>query len=130
MSAALDQLCIEWATAKAAEQAANAARVAVEAKILAETGKKDEGSKTIELDRFKVTVTGKVTRKMDWDQWEKVKDQIPELMRPVKSKLELDEKGVKYLQLNEPAVYALLPITVTPAKTAVAVEIKALAVTV
>lgn len=120
----LEQLVAEWRVAKKAEATANKERAAIEEQIVALTGKKDEGSQTHEVEGFKVTVTGKVSRKMDWDKWEQVKAQIAPNLHPVKYKPELDEKGVKYLQANEPEIYALLPIEVKPAKTAI--EVKAI----
>ena len=120
----LEQLSADWLQTKKAEATANKLRVAIEDQIVALTGKKDEGSQTVEATGFKVTVTGKVSRKMDWDKWETIKAQIAPNLHPVKFKPELDEKGVKYLQANEPEIYALLPIEVKPAKTAI--EVKAI----
>lgn len=113
------ELAQQWLDAKRREREANADRIKIEEQIVSALGKRDEGAQSHKIDGFKITVTGKVTRKMDWDKWELVKDQIPEQLRPVKLKPELDDKGVKYLQANEPEVYRLLPITVTPAKTGV-----------
>jgi hypothetical protein len=121
----LSELATEWLQAKKNEQAATAARIAVEEQIIALTGKKDEGAQTHNEGDFKVVVTGKISRKMDWAKWATIKDSIPIALRPVKLKEELDERGVKYLQQNEPAIYELLPLTVTPAKTEVKVEVKA-----
>lgn len=119
---ALHQLAAAWLAAKKAENAAAKQRQAIEEQIVALTGKRDEGAQTHEADQFKVTVTGKVSRKMDWDKWEQVKAQIHPNLHPVKFKPELDERGVKYLQANEPEIYALLPIEVKPAKTAIEVK--------
>lgn len=118
----LEQLSAEWLAAKKAEAAANKQRVAIEDQIVLLTGKRDEGSQTVDATGFKITVTGKVSRKMDWDKWETIKAQIAPNLHPVKFKPELDEKGVKYLQANEPEIYALLPIEVKPAKTAIEVK--------
>jgi hypothetical protein len=121
----IEHLCAEWIRAKAAENKAAEERIAIENKIIAIVGAKAEGAETHKIaDQWKLTVAGRVTRKMDWAKWETVKNQIPEALRPVKFKPELDERGVKYLQANEPAIYALLPIEVKPAKTAVTVEMK------
>jgi len=119
----IEQLCIEWLAAKSAEQTANAERVAIEDQIVAHTGKRDEGAKTVDATGYKITVTGKINRKMDWKAWETVKAQIPADMHPVKLKPELDEKGVRWLAENEPEIYKLLPIEVKQAKTAVEVKI-------
>lgn len=119
----LKQLCTDWLKAKVDEARANKSRLAIEEDIVAIVGKRAEGAQTTEQDGFKVTTTGKVTRKLDWDKWEKVKDQIPANLRPIKTKEELDEKGVKYLQDNEPEIYKLLPIEIKPAKTAVEIKV-------
>ena len=118
----LEQLSADWLKAKAEEASANKRRVAIEDQIVGITGKRDEGSKTVDATGFKITVTGKISRKMDWDKWEDVKAKIAPNLHPVKFKPELDEKGVKYLQANEPEIYALLPIEVKPAKTAIEVK--------
>jgi hypothetical protein len=110
--------------AKAAEREANAKRIEAEEALIAALGKRDEGAQTHNIDGFKITITGKVSRKMDWKAWGAVEESIPAHLRPVKLKPELDEKGVKYLQANEPEIYKLLPLTVTPAKTAVDIELK------
>ena len=118
----LEQLSGEWLDAKRDENKAAKQRIEIEDQIVALTGKKDEGSQTHDATGFKVTVTGKISRKMDWDKWELVKTQISPHLHPVKFKPELDDKGVKYLQANEPDIYKLLPIEVKPAKTAVEVK--------
>lgn len=119
----VQQLCNEWLQAKKEEAAANKRRVEIEDQIVFIIGKRDEGSKTHDLGGFKVTVTGKVTRKMDWKAWETVKEQIAPNLHPVKMEPKLDEKGVKWLHDNEPDIYKLLPIEVKPAKTAVDVKV-------
>lgn len=118
----LEQLAAEWLRAKAEEGRANKRRLEVEEAIVALAGKRDEGSQTTEAGNFKVTTTGKITRRMDWSKWEEVKGQIAPALWPVKMKPELDEKGVKWLQQNEVEIYALLPIEVKPAKTAIDVK--------
>lgn len=118
----LEQLCASWMTAKAAETQAASERVAIEDQIIAITGKRDEGAQTVTAANYKITITGKLSRKMDWQAWENVKAQIPEELRPVKLKPELDEKGVKWLAQHQPDYYRLLPIEVKPAKTAISIK--------
>ena len=120
----IKELSQKWLDAKEAEREANAYRVWLEKEIVAALGKRDEGAQTHNVEGYKVTITGKVSRKMDWKAWETVQAHIPVALHPVKLKPELDEKGVKYLQANEPEIYKLLPITVTPAKTGVEIEFK------
>ena len=119
----VEELCVKWLGAKQAESEWNLRRIQIEEDIIKITGKRDEGSQTSDHGTYKVTVTGKVSRKMDWEKWKAIEGQIPVSLRPVKMKPELDEKGVKYLKDNEPEIYALLPIDVKPAKTAVEVKV-------
>lgn len=121
----LTELGIEWLACKYDENKARDARIAIEEQIIAITGKRDEGSKTHDAGGCKITVTGKKTYKLDWTAWESIKAQIPVNMHPVKYKPEVDEKGVKYLQANEPELYKLLPLEVKPAKTAIDVKVVA-----
>jgi|SanBayMetagenome_1026888.scaffolds.fasta_scaffold00630_11 hypothetical protein len=119
MTKSLHELCIELTSAKAAEEIAKERRIAVEEEIIALCGAKEEGSQTHKAMEFSIEITGVINRKMDWDKWEEVKGNIPEALRPIKLKPELDTTGVKYLRDNEPGIYALLPITATPGKTGV-----------
>lgn len=119
----LTELGIEWLAVKHDENKARDARIAIEEQIIAITGKRDEGSKTHDAGGCKITVTGKIARKMDWEAWESIKAKIPVNMHPVRYKPEVDEKGVKYLQANEPELYKLLPLEVKPAKPAIDVKV-------
>lgn len=118
----LEQLSAEWLSAKAEEARAAKRRLVIEEQIIALTGKRDEGSQTVDATGFKITVTGKVSRKMDWAKWDQIKTQIAPVLWPVKMKPVLDEKGVKWLQQNEVEIYAMLPLEVEPAKTAIEVK--------
>lgn len=118
----LTTLCEQWLMHKAAETRAAAARVAVENDIILVVGRREEGAQSTTVPGFKLTITGKLIRKMDWAKWETVKARIPEVLHPVKLKPELDATGVKWLAANRPELYTLLPIEVKPAKTAVEVE--------
>ncbi len=118
----LKKLAQDWLSAKAEEAAANTRRVAIEQKIVALTGQKQEGSKTTKAAGFSITVKGVINRKMDWEKWDEVKANIPAELHPVKQKPELDEKGVKWLKENRPDIYAMLPIEVKPGKTGVEIK--------
>jgi len=105
--------------AKQAEKQAQLDRIALEEELIQVLGKRDEGSKTHTVGAYKVTITGRVTRKIDWERFDKVSSKIPENLWPVKRAL--DETGVKYLANNEPSLYKILApaLTVEPAKTTV-----------
>jgi hypothetical protein len=94
-------LARDWLDAKRAENAANAARIKIEEQLAQALDVPDEGSKTHKIDGFKVTLTQPVTRKLDADVWEKVKQHISPEMAPVKVKLEADATGCKWLATND-----------------------------
>jgi len=101
----LAPLAQAWIDAKRAETAANAARIKIEAEMIAALEIPDEGSKTQKIEGYKITVTQPVARKLDVDMWEKVKGLIPAEMAPVKIKIEADAVGCKYLAANEPKLW-------------------------
>jgi hypothetical protein len=84
-------------------------------------GKREEGSKTHAVGSYKVTITGRINRKIDWELFDQVSSKIPETLWPVKRTL--DVTGVKYLANNEPQLYKVLSpaLTVEPAKTTVSI---------
>ena len=127
----LNDLASQWREAKKAEDQANAQRVALEQQLIKTLEfTKPEGSQSVKTDTFKVTLTAKLNKKLDIPHWLSIKERIPDALRAVvKEKptidYKLDDKGLKYLENNEPDIYTLLceAITVTPAKTAVKVEV-------
>lgn len=122
----IEQLAQQLVAAKAAENAANKARVAIEEQIVELVGACEEGSKTTELaNGLKLTVTGKLTYKADMPMLMAICQTLPEAVRPLKTEVKLDETGAKYLRNNEPEIWSqLMPaITITPAKTSVSVKV-------
>ena len=76
------------------------------------------------LDAYKVTMTQPVTRKLDEAAWAKVAHLVPDAMRPVKTKIEADGTGCKYLAQNEPKLWAKIvkAFETKPGKIGVKVE--------
>ena len=111
--------------AKQAEREAEERRIQLEEELVAVLGKRDEGSKTHTVGQYKVVITGRVNRKIDWEAFDQLSHKIPENLWPVKRAL--DETGVKYLANNEPQLYKLLSkaLTIKPAKTAVTITLGA-----
>jgi len=122
----LNYLASAFLEAKARETAAAEERRAVAAQIQALTGHQVEGAKTYDGGNYKVMVKAPLIRSMDWKQWEVVKTQIPVDLWPVETKTVLDEKGVKWLQSNEPDLYGILSqcLTVKPGAVQVTVARK------
>lgn len=124
MSDNLEALAAEWRAAKKAENDARNQRVDIESRIIELTGHKEEGSQTHEAGDWKVSVTGKLNRKLDPAKWAEIEDSIPEDLRPVRYNPSLDTKGLRYLEQNEPDVYKRVAqaIETKPAKPAVEVK--------
>jgi hypothetical protein len=111
----------DWMDAKNEETAANKRRLALEEELLSFLTTKTEGSESHQIGPYKVTLTGRLNRKVDWELVEELG--VPDAISPVKYKPELDLKGLRYLESNEPAIYKTFckALTVEPAKTSVTV---------
>ena len=117
----VEDAAADWMDAKNEETTANKRRVEIEEELLSFLTVKTEGSESHQVGPYKVTLTGKLNRKVDWDAVPKLN--IPEAMLPMKQKPELDLKGLRYLENNEPEVYNTFckAMTIEPSKTAVTV---------
>lgn len=124
----LEDMAAEWLAAKADEDAAKARRLEIEGGMCKALPIPAEGSKTfggpksdIKIDGFKIEVEGVMNRKLDLKLYDPIADKIPENLRPIKVKREIDETGAKYLEEHHPDIYRLLcanGLTVKPGKTA------------
>lgn len=123
----LDDLVVEWMQAKVQEEAANSRRIEIERQMIALAPPPEEGSATIKLDSgFKVTLTGKLTYSVDdMDALIQACSQWPAHMQPIKTVVQLDTTGAKFLRANEPNVWAAIAqhVTIKPAKVAVKVSV-------
>lgn len=105
----LTALVDQWLELKKLEQDARLARVAHEAVLLPCLDQVPQGSKTTTLsDGRKVTVKNGDSYGVDWQEWLKVKDQIPESLNPIKIKEVLSEPSLRFLMNNEPDLYKIL----------------------
>jgi hypothetical protein len=107
---------------------AKAARLQAEERILALKPAWEEGASSFEAGGFHVTTTGKLGYACDDPkalaeacaaaQWS------PSMI-PVKTVVELDATGAKWLRANEPEAWRLVAkfVTVKPAKTAIKVSV-------
>jgi hypothetical protein len=123
-SSNIEGLCGAWLEAKRREDEAKKARLEVEAQIGAALEKKPEGAITHKLTAYKVTLTQPIYRKVDPAKWDGVKTLISANLWPIKTIIEADATGCKYLANNEPALWAMIAgaFTVSPGK--VGVEVK------
>ena len=119
----VDLLGFELAKAKELEASAREKRVQIEQKLIEAIGAKEEGATTQTGNYFKVTTTGKLTRKLDVKAFNQIAGQLGE-HAPVKTTVSLDVRKLKTLAVDEPALYQLMCqtcIETKPAKTSVAV---------
>ena len=108
-----------WLDLKKAEDDAKIERIKIEKEMINFLETKAEGSVTTTLeDKTKITVKTGFSRKLDLKTWEKVKQKIVPEVRPIKTKIELDEPALKKLKEKEPLIYNTISeaITVTPSK--------------
>lgn len=125
MNIDIDTLTEAWLNAKAREKAANEYRLELETQIIAILGNKPEGSETHQTaSGHKVTITGKMTYSADMPMLMAICSALPEAIRPIKTKTELDQTGAKYLRTNMPDVWSQIApaITMKPAKTSIEIK--------
>lgn len=121
----LDQLAVEWAEAKEREEFAKRERISVEEQILAMHQAKEEGSSTITTPTgVKITLTGKLSYKVDIDQLTALTGSWPADVRPIKTKVEADETRLKAIRAESPKLWAQIASAVEtkPAKTGVSIK--------
>ena len=121
----IDTLAACWADAKAREVQANAERLAIEARIVAQAQAQPEGAVKLEGATHKVTVTYSMTRSVDESALSAIWPQLSDGLRRIfPAKHGLDTREMRHWQQNEPAEYALAAqaITAKPAKPSVKVE--------
>jgi len=90
-------------------------------------GFKDEGTTRESGKYFKIKTVGKVTRRIDFDALDLLKQKMPEaiLSKVFSYKPTIDVKALRHIELNEPEYYNEISraVIATPAKVAVTVEL-------
>ena len=91
------------------------------------TGVKDEGTTSQSGTYFKIKTVGKVTRRIDFDALDLLKQHLPQAIigEVFKDKPTIDIKALRHLELNEPDYYNEISraVIAKPAKIAVLVEL-------
>ena len=116
----MEELIERYTKAKEAETKATQARVEAGNRLAEALGAPDEGSKTHEVGRFKVTLRQPINRRVDWELFDGVLFDHP----PCRVKRELDEPGLKWIRENEPEAYAQYCRAITSKPGRVSVTIK------
>jgi hypothetical protein len=121
----LDNLANDWRNAKQREEAARNDRVTIEQKIIELHPAKEEGALTIHTALgSSITLTGKVTYKVDIDKLTALTSSWPLDIRPIKTTVQADESKLKAIRADVPELWAKIAdaIETKPAKTGVAMK--------
>lgn len=122
----IDRAAIRLLALKDQEAQAKAAREKAEQDLLALVDKRDEGTVRADTDMHKIAVRFTLTRSVDGEKLAQVAPQIPEAIgkRLLRWKPELVTSEVRYIEANEPEIYALVAqaITVKPSKPSITIE--------
>ncbi len=102
----LEVLAKRWTTAKDLIKSLQEELEEIEAEMLPLLESKEGGSKTTQTEFYKITVKRPLYFSFDKDNWPDIRVSIPYDLAPVKTKEEVDEAGLKWLQENKPEVYA------------------------
>lgn len=121
----IDQLATLWSIAKGKEDAARDERVDIEKQILALHPAREEGSETFATPAgAKITLTGKLSYKVNVDSLLTLTAAWPADVRPIKVKTEADESKLRAIRQESPKLWAQIAAAVEtkPAKTGVAIK--------
>lgn len=118
----LERLCYDLMLLKKEEKAVADIRIDVENQIAQMVSTKEEGTDKAEAGEFKITVTSKLTRTLDYPAYLAIENDIPAAFRCVDLKPAINLKKLRTLEMSNPD---LIPVFVTtkPAKSAVKVEV-------
>lgn len=118
----LEEFAHQYLVLKNQEAAIRAKRFEVEVLIIAAMDElKDEGTTTEKTDEYKISVTTKLTRALDYPAYCAIEADIPEGIRCVNLKPEIDVKKLRAMDRVRPGFSAQF-ITTKPAKTSVKIE--------
>jgi len=116
----MKELCMQYMMAKAREKAAKEERLQIEDALLNEfKPSKEEGTETKAVDGFKVSVTAKLNRVLDYEAYRQL--QLPENLCFVDLKPEINLKNLRILEKVDPAIVAVC-ITTRPSKPTIKLE--------
>tara|TARA_R110000868_G_scaffold2810_3_gene19441 strand:- start:421 stop:801 length:381 start_codon:yes stop_codon:yes gene_type:complete len=121
----LEKLTQDWRLAKAREEAARDERVSIENEILVLHPAKEEGAETfITGGGARVTLTGKVTYKVNIEALQLITASWPADVRPIRTKVEADEAKLRAMRAEVPKLWLQIApaIETRPAKTNVSIK--------
>jgi hypothetical protein len=98
----LNNLCLDLLILKKSEKEIADLRIVTENKIAAMVATKEEGTDKADTDKYKVTVTSKLTRTLDDAAYFAIEQAIPTHLRPVYYKPTIDLKILRQLEVVSP----------------------------
>ena len=107
---------------KRRETVAREERAMLEEQLAKEISDRVEGTASLTAGAYKVTVTSKLTRTLDYPAYQAIENDIPEGVRCVRFKPELDLKKLRAMDAVRPGFSAAF-ITTKPARPSVKVEL-------
>ena len=122
MSDQLAAMCASIMALKREENGIKEQRAAIENEIAAMLTTKDEGTDSAKKGIYKITVTNKLTRSLDYPAYLAIENDIPEGIRCVTMKPELDIKKLRAMEMVRPGFSAAF-VTSRPAKPSVKIEV-------
>jgi hypothetical protein len=99
-----------------------AVRKELEDELAANIATKEEGTDTEKTAIYKITVTSKLNRTLDYPAYLAIENDIPEGVRCVRMKPEIDLKKLRAMEMVRPGFSAQF-VTSKPAKASVKVEV-------
>jgi hypothetical protein len=118
----LNELINQFIIAKEKEKLAIEERVKLAEQIANRFEKHEEGNKSHDIEKYKVTVKRTINRTVDWNQFDEISQGKEHI--PVKTKRELDEVGLKWIRENDSKYYVELSRAITAKPGRIAIEIK------
>jgi hypothetical protein len=119
----IKQLARALLNARYHEHLATAARIKAEDELAYAIGNdKIEGSKTFKNDQVSISVTNRLTRKLDYAAYKKIRDQIPEGCDFVEYQPKINLAKLRHIEATMPALAAQC-ITTKPAKSSIRAEV-------
>ena len=107
---------------KRREEIAKTERAMLEDQLAKEISDRVEGTASLVAGNYKVTVTSKLTRTLDYPAYQAIENDIPEGVRCVRFKPEIDLKKLRAMDAVRPGFSAAF-ITTKPARPTVKVEL-------
>ena len=99
-----------------------ALRIKREEELARAIATKDEGTDKLQAGAYRITVTSKLTRELDYEAYLAIESSLPEGIKCVDLKPSLDLKKLRAMDMVRPGFSAQF-ITTKPAKAAVKVEL-------